>query len=106
MYVGDPRFCRGNVGDLSFLYICLVGYSLLAIRLLMSPIYDFRWMSGFVPPGADPPSPLTLCVAKAGRNNLNEEFTRLLPTGIGERYGKTKSNLGHAALLCRCELPL
>jgi len=32
------------------------------------------------------PSPLPLYVAKTGRNNLNEEFTPLLPTGIGERF--------------------
>jgi hypothetical protein len=32
------------------------------------------------------PSPLPLHVVKTGRNNLNEEFTPLLPTGIGERF--------------------
>ncbi len=32
------------------------------------------------------PSPLPLRVAKTGRNHLNEEFTPLLPTGIGERF--------------------
>ena len=47
--------------------------------------------------GADP-SPL--------RNRLNEEITPLLPAGIGERCSQTRSNLGHAALLRRCELPL
>ncbi len=31
-------------------------------------------------------SPLPLCVAKTGSNHLNEEFTPLLPTGIGERF--------------------
>jgi hypothetical protein len=31
-------------------------------------------------------SPLPLRVAKTGRNHLNEEFTPLLPTGIGERF--------------------
>ncbi len=41
------------------------------------------------------------------KNHLNEENTLLLlPTGIGERYGQTISNSGHAALLHRCELPL
>ncbi len=44
-----------------------------------------------------PPPPLR--VAKAGRNHLNEEITPLLPTGIGERYSQTISNLGHVALL-------
>ncbi len=43
---------------------------------------------------------------KAGRNHLNEEITPLLPTGIGKQYSQTISNLGHAALLRRCELPL
>jgi hypothetical protein len=32
------------------------------------------------------PSPHPLLVAKTGRNHLNEEFTPLLPTGIGERF--------------------
>jgi hypothetical protein len=42
-----------------------------------------------------------LRVAKVGRNHLHEEITPLLlnPTGIGERYSQTMSNLGHAALL-------
>jgi hypothetical protein len=30
--------------------------------------------------------PLPLCVAKTGSNHLNEEFTSILPTGIGERF--------------------
>ncbi len=32
------------------------------------------------------PSPFPLCVAKTGSNHLNEEFTPLLPTEIGERF--------------------
>jgi hypothetical protein len=42
--------------------------------------------------------PLSLRLAKAGRNHLNEEITPLLPTGIGVQYCQTISNLGHAAL--------
>jgi hypothetical protein len=53
-----------------------------------------------LPQGAEPP-PLPLRVAKAGRNHLNEEFTPLLPPGIGERYSQTISNLIHEALLRR-----
>jgi hypothetical protein len=53
------------------------------------------------PQGADPLS-RPLRVAKAGRNNLNKEIILLLP----ERYSQTVSNLGHAALLLRCELLL
>jgi hypothetical protein len=53
--------------------------------------------------GADPPSPN---VAMAGKTNLNEEITPLLPAGIGERCSQTISNLGHAALLRAWELPL
>jgi hypothetical protein len=56
----------------------------------------------FGPQGADP-FPPSLLYARANRNNLNEE---ILPTGIGERYSQTISNLGHAALLGRSELPL
>ncbi len=32
------------------------------------------------------PSHLPLRVATTGRNHLNEEFTPLLPTGIGEKF--------------------
>ncbi len=56
--------------------------------------------------GCRPPPPLLQHVAAAGKNNLNEEITPLLPTGIGERYCQTISNLGHAELLRRCEIPL
>jgi hypothetical protein len=55
--------------------------------------------------GADSPPP-PLSVVKTGKNHLNEEITSLLPTGIGKRFNQTISNLGHAALLRRCELPL
>jgi hypothetical protein len=54
-------------------------------------------------------SPPPLRVAKIGKNHLNDEITLLLPTGIGKRFKKfsqTISNLGHAVLLRRCELPL
>ncbi len=34
--------------------------------------------------------------AKAGRNNLKEEITSLLPTGIDEGYSQTISNIAHA----------
>ncbi len=55
--------------------------------------------------GADSlPPPLR--VAKTGKNHLSEEINPLLLTGIGERYCQTIANLGHAALLRRCELPL
>ncbi len=35
---------------------------------------------------------LYLCVAKTGKNQLNEEITPLLPTGIGERFSQNISN--------------
>jgi hypothetical protein len=37
--------------------------------------------------------------------HVNEEITPLLLAGIGERYSQTISNLGHVALLRRCEFP-
>jgi hypothetical protein len=52
------------------------------------------------------PHPLPLRVAKTGKNHLNEEIAPLLPAGIGERFSQTISNLGHAAILRWCELPL
>jgi hypothetical protein len=54
------------------------------------------------------PTPLlSSCMCSEGmyRNHLNEEITPFLPTGIGEWYSKTISNLGHAALLRQCDLP-
>ncbi len=42
--------------------------------------------------------PLPLHVGTAGKNNLNEKITPLFPTGIGERYCRAISNVGHAAL--------
>jgi hypothetical protein len=52
------------------------------------------------------PLPLPLCAAKARRNHFEQVNYPLLPIGIGEQYSQTISNLGHAALLRRCELPL
>jgi hypothetical protein len=48
------------------------------------------------PLGLNPPFPPP-CIAKTGKNYLNEEITTLLPTGIGERFNQTI--LGQAALL-------
>ncbi len=90
------------------------------------------WSEGLKGTGCRPP-PL-YARGKAGRSHLNEEITPLLFTGIGERFsqtqryteinhdpvslvlrkvyllfhlsGQTISNLRHAALLRRCELPL
>jgi hypothetical protein len=42
-----------------------------------------------------PPAPLPLRVAEAGKNQLNEEITPLLPTRILPNH---ISNFGHAAL--------
>ncbi len=50
--------------------------------------------------------PTSQRVAKTDKNHLKEEITPLIPTGIDEQYCQTMSNLGHAALLRRCELPL
>jgi hypothetical protein len=52
------------------------------------------------------PNPTSSMCSEGRRNHLNEVITPLLPTGIGERYSQTISNLEHAVLLHRCELPL
>jgi hypothetical protein len=52
------------------------------------------------PQGVDP-LPLPLRERKAGKNHLTEEITPLFPTGLGEGYSQTISNLGHAAPLRR-----
>jgi hypothetical protein len=51
--------------------------------------------------GADPHPFPSSTREKAGRKTIP-----LLPFGIDERYGHTILNLGHAALMRRCELPL
>ncbi len=57
------------------------------------------------PQGADSlPPPLS--AAKAGKKSFERIKTTLLPTGIGERYSLSISNLCQAEFLCRCELPL
>ena len=60
----------------------------------------------FIPPTGCRPTPPSFMRGKAGRNHLNEEIIPLLLSGIGERFSQTISNLGHAALLRRCELSL
>jgi hypothetical protein len=55
--------------------------------------------------GPTPPPPSSTR-EEAGINDLKEEITLHFPTGIGERFSQTISNLGYAALLRRCELPL
>jgi hypothetical protein len=54
----------------------------LLFRLATGP---FTGLYGCEGAQAADPLPPPLCVAKS-RNNLNEEFTPLLPTGIGERF--------------------
>ncbi len=44
------------------------------------------------------PPPTPRHVATAGKYHLNEEITPIIPTGIGERYCQTISNLGHAPM--------
>ncbi len=90
LYFGQLIFCTGKG-------ICDFGPS------SQSQLSD--WLSEVSPQGADPPS-LPLCVATAGKNHLNEEITPFLPTSIGERCSQTILNLGHAAVLRRCELTL
>jgi hypothetical protein len=43
-----------------------------------------------------PTPPPSFTRRKADRNHLNEEIIPLLPTGLGERFSQTISNLGHA----------
>jgi hypothetical protein len=77
--------------------------SLLAHQIILSELSPF--LSWYVP---SLPCPFIPPPAKRRQVEiiLNEEIAPLLPTGIGERYSQTISNLGHAALLRRCELPL
>ncbi len=70
-----------------------------------SPFFLIAVAQRRVPQGAGPRFETGSHIA-AGRNHLMEKIAPLLPTGIGERYCQTISNLGHAALLRRCELHL
>jgi hypothetical protein len=69
------------------------------VRSLCISRYD-REQVRYLPTGCRPPHLPPIRVAKTSKNQLNR-----LPTGIGERFIQTISNLGHAALLRRCELP-
>jgi hypothetical protein len=53
-----------------------------------------------------PPPPPSGTKSGSSSYPFNEQNIPLLPTGVGERYSQTKSNLCQAALLRRCELPL
>jgi hypothetical protein len=57
-----------------------------------------KWWTAVPVPNTRVPTPPPLHERLAGKNHLNEEITPLLPTGTGERYCQTISNLGHAAL--------
>ncbi len=46
-----------------------------------------------------PTPPPSTTRAKTSRNNLNDEIIRLLPTGIGERYSQTISNLANKRIV-------
>jgi hypothetical protein len=65
---------------------------------------QYRYLRYIEEPQGTDPHPPSSTRGKAGRNHLNMETTPLLPTGMSERYSQTISNLGHAALLRRCEL--
>jgi hypothetical protein len=52
------------------------------------------------------PSPLSSTCRDGRLKSFERGNYPLLPTGIGGRCSQTISNLGHAALLCRCEIPL
>jgi hypothetical protein len=83
------------------IFLVMLGYARIPSLFFLHSLLPFLHLIYRVPTLPPP-----LHVATAGKNHLNEEITPLLPTGIGERYGQTISNLGHAALLRRCELSL
>ncbi len=67
---------------------------------------ETRCRKGLGREGADP-NPPSSTRGKAGIElTWKSKIAHLFPTGTGERYSQTMSNLGHAALLRRCELPL
>jgi hypothetical protein len=66
------------------------------------------WADGHLVRGAHrvpTPTPLPPREGRQVQILFNKEITPLLPTGIGERFSQTISNLGHAALLRQSELP-
>jgi hypothetical protein len=84
--------------------LALRKYTSLSSAAELSYIFQYMYKPAQHSQGVDPPPPSTR--GKAGRNHLNEDITPLLLSGIGERFRQTVSNLGHAALLRRCELTL
>ncbi len=89
----------------------LLDEAFLDIESYFSDLLTSKWQTGersslLYITGCRHPVPPPLRVAKAGGNHLNEEVNPLLPTRIGKRYSQTITNLGHAALLHRYELPL
>ncbi len=78
---------------------------LLGKPILTTTLTQDQVRLGLKSQGADP-SPLPLHVATAGKNHLNKEITPSSPLGFARDVAKIISNLGHAALLRRCELPL
>ncbi len=71
----------------------------------LSSLKDFPWpFTGSVWWNHRAPTPPSSTCSE-DKNHLNEEIAPLLPTGIGERFSQTISNLGHAALLSRCDSP-
>jgi hypothetical protein len=92
IWIDDPGLTSRNT---DFLLITVLGSVEIFFKLLDSRIS---------PTGCRPPPPPSTG-GKAGGNHLNEEITPLLPHWIAERFSQTVSNLGHAALLHRCELP-
>jgi hypothetical protein len=76
-----------SVSHQIFRYICnLSKQEIQMIKGLIGILIRFNYLLLVSKHGPLIPSPLPLRVAKTGRNHLNEKFTPLLPTGIGERF--------------------
>jgi hypothetical protein len=87
----------GLTGNLMFCHIVISSAGKWTkLKPLSNVVFYFE--IAVLPQGADlRPAPSTR--GQAGRNHLKDEIAPLLPTGIGERFSQTISNLG-------CELPL
>jgi hypothetical protein len=107
--VGGPYGCVCHYDGFGFATVEAVGlaYFMRSMCRVKGAYYVVGHTQGADPPPPPPLLAIAIAIAMAGKNHLNEEITPLLPTGIGERYSQTISNLGHAGLLHRrCELPL
>jgi hypothetical protein len=83
--VAEIRMARITMAGMPVAWMTVAGTAVAKIKVTRTSVVAYDNGEGYNHT-ARIRSPLPLCVAKTGSNHLNEEFTSLLPTGIGERF--------------------